>query len=688
MMSSSATPERVARVVARAACSLLVAASFAWFCSASPASTAHAQEPPFGARARANAPTDEARAADPTATSSVVTVDPDAGAQATLDALVLEMPGARARRTGAYGAPSLLSIRGAEPRHNVVLLGDVPLDGVDDGGLDLSTIPASTLERVEVWRGGAPLWWSAGTIGGVVRLVPREPRETGGAVTLGLGSFGLYSVQASVSAAPRGERGLRTLAVAGVTQSAGDFPYADDRGTLLDPTGAVTRHRSNGQLTQSFGLLRLRGPLLGGELDTVALGLGREGGVPGHALRPTRETRRTLARAVLASAWTRSFADDDGERVGRVQLALSASHERSRFTDLFGELGIPSAADDSLTRAGLRLAAERALTSWLGVTGVASYRLESLAPDDALARLANRPSIRHTGALGVEAPLRFEAGGVAVDVRPSARLELAQASLSSLRIEDGPVPVSKSYAVPTARLGASVAPVRWLALTGAVAYGARLPTMLELFGDRGWLLPSVDLRPEHGLGAELGARVRAQHRELRVRAEVHAFVREDRDFIRYVRTSQFQAVAQNIDSAGTRGLELALDARLARYVSLVSALTLLDAVDTTRDRALPLRPATQLYTRLSGRVPRFGLIESIEPYFDVAYVARSAADPANTTIIPARTVLGCGVAVSLRARRATAAFSVSDLADVRGQDLLGFPLPGRTFLMTLTLRAE
>lgn len=650
--------------------------------------TVHAQEGHFHARAHATAPSDEARAADPTATSSVVTVDPDAGAQATLDALVLEMPGARARRTGAYGAPSLLSIRGAEPRHNVVLLGDVPLDGVDDGGLDLSALPASMFERIEVWRGGAPTWWSAGTIGGVVRLVPREPRDTAGGVTLGLGSFGLASAQGSVSVAPHGERGLRTTAVVGVTQSAGKFPYVDDRGTLLVRTDDVTRHRANGQLTQSFGMLRLRAPLSRGELDVIALGVGSAGGVPGHALSPTRDTRRTLARVVLASAWTRVFDDADGERVGRFQLALSASHERARFTDVLGEVGLPRATDDHLTRAGLRVGVEHALTSWLGVTGVASYRLESLAPEDALARLANQPSIRHTGALGVEAPLHFAAGGVLVEVRPSVRLELARASLSSLRSEDSAAPVASDYAVPTARLGAVVAPTRWLALTGALAYGMRLPTMLELFGDRGWLKSASDLRPEHGTTAELGARVRAQHRELRVRGEVHAFVREDRDFIGYVRTSQFQAVAQNLDRARTRGLEVALDARFTRYVSLVSALTLLDAVDTTHDRALPLRPATQLYARLSGRVPRLGLLESIEPYFDVTYVGRSAADVANTTIIPSRIVFGCGVAVSLPARPAVLAFFASDLADVRGQDLLGFPLPGRTFLMTLTVRTR
>ena len=648
-----------------------------------------AQEPRLGARARGTAPSDEAQAADPTATASVVTVDPDAGAQATLDALVLEVPGARARRTGAYGAPSLLSIRGAEPRHNVVLLGDVPLDGVDDGGLDLSTIPASLLARIEIWRGGAPTWWSAGTIGGVVRLVPREPRETGGAVSVGVASFGLYSAQISGSAAPNGTRGLRTMAVAGVTQSTGDFPYRDDRGTLFNPADDVVRRRANGQLTQSFGMLRLRAPLFGGELDVVTLGLGRVGGVPGHAARPTTRARRTLARMVLASSWTRVFRDDAGERTGRLQLALSASHERARFTDAYKEIGqLPSATDDRQTRAGLRLGVEHALTRWLGVTGVASYRLESLMPDDALAFVANRASSRHTGALALELPLRFQPGRVVVELRPSARLELARASLASIRAEDAAMPVASDYVVPTARLGALVAPARWLALTGAVAYGTRLPTMLELFGDRGWLASAPDLLPERGLSAELGVRVRVQHGALRVRGEAHAFVREDRDFIRYVRTSLYQAVAQNIDSARTRGLEFALDVRLARHVSLLSALTLLDAVDTTTNRALPLRPRTQLYARLAGRVPPLGPIASIEPYFDVTYVGQSAADPANTTLIPSRTVLGCGLALSLRARRAVLAFSASDLADVRGQDLLGFPLPGRTLQLTLTLRTD
>jgi vitamin B12 transporter len=651
------------------------------------AGTVRAEEPSLGARASAGRPADRAQQADPTATVSVVEVDAEAGAEQTLDALVLEVPGARARRTGAYGAPSLLSIRGAEPRHNVVLLGDVPLDGVDDGGLDLSTIPAAQLARVEVWRGGAPAWWSAGAIGGLVRLVPRDARVTGASASATAGSFGLFGVQAQASAAPQGTRGPRVTAAAGVTESEGDFPYLDDRGTRFDPRDDVERRRSNARLTQASGLLRLRAPVFGGELDVIALGLGRAGGVPGHALRPTTTTHRTLARALVAAAWTREAHDDDGVREGRVQLALAASHERARFTDRDAQTGLlPRATDDRLTRASLRFAVERRLRDWLALTGVASYRLEALGPSDALARLPNQPSTRHTGAFALEAPLRFRPGGVALTVRPSARVELARASLASIRAEDAPDAVTRDFLVPSARLGAELAAARGLSLSAAASLGARLPTMVELFGDRGWLASAVTLRPERGVGAELGVRTRLAHGPLRVRGEVHAFWREDRDFIRYTRTSQFQAVAQNVDAARSRGLEFALDARIDRRIGIVSALTLQEAIDLSRDRALPLRPAVQLYARASGSLPPFGPIASLEPWVDVTHVGAVAADPSNLAQIPARTVFGCGLALTSRARDLVLAGSVTDLADVRGQDLLGFPLPGRTFAATLTLR--
>ena len=73
-------------------------------------------------------------------------------------------------------------------------------------------------------------------------------------------------------------------------------------------------------------------------------------------------------------------------------------------------------------------------------------------------------------------------------------------------------------------------------------------------------------------------------------------------------------------------------------------------------------------------------------FFRVLYVGQSYADPANLVVLTARTELGAGVGVDMFESRLGLSFRVDDLADVRGQDLLGFPLPGRRFTGRLSVR--
>ena len=71
----------------------------------------------------------------------------------------------------------------------------------------------------------------------------------------------------------------------------------------------------------------------------------------------------------------------------------------------------------------------------------------------------------------------------------------------------------------------------------------------------------------------------------------------------------------------------------------------------------------------------------------VSELAREVAErrpgPADRVVLATR---GLEPGTGRRPSDLVLAGSVTDLADVRGQDLLGFPLPGRTFAATLTLR--
>ena len=89
-----------------------------------------------------------------------------------------EVPGATSLRTGGHGSFVGLSIRASGADHTQVLLGNLPISGADRGAVDLSLLPLSVFERLEVFRGSAPVWIGSGQIGGVLRLHPKTARES------------------------------------------------------------------------------------------------------------------------------------------------------------------------------------------------------------------------------------------------------------------------------------------------------------------------------------------------------------------------------------------------------------------------------------------------------------------------------------------------------------------------------
>ena len=112
--------------------------------------------------------------------------------------VIPESPGCDGARAGGYGAFSeRLAAWRRDQAQTVWLLGDVPLNGPDSGAFDMSLLPLPQFARLEVYRGGAPVWFGQGSIGGVIRVVPREGDASGASAQLGMGSFGLLELRAS-----------------------------------------------------------------------------------------------------------------------------------------------------------------------------------------------------------------------------------------------------------------------------------------------------------------------------------------------------------------------------------------------------------------------------------------------------------------------------------------------------------
>ncbi|NOY91950.1 MAG: TonB-dependent receptor plug domain-containing protein, partial [Deltaproteobacteria bacterium] len=309
----------------------------------------------YGADAVVERPIPASTDEDATAASTRVPVDVRAESLDDTGELLREVPGASPRSFGGLGSFQGLSLRGASLDQTEVLLGELPLGPAGGGAFDLSTIPLATLEAVEVYRGGAPLWLGASGIGGVLRLIPRSSVGVGSSQRLDVGSFGSRGARLMASA---GNRDLSLVSVAGLRHTRGDYGYLDDGGTRLDASDDRRRRRQNGRVDEGYGLMHLRARALGGEVAALFTALGRTGGLTGSPVEEPTRARQTRLRVLGAL----SYAQEDGDAEGpghRLALAASTQFSEDTFADALGEAGLgPRVTDNRSRRVFLRSAYE------------------------------------------------------------------------------------------------------------------------------------------------------------------------------------------------------------------------------------------------------------------------------------------------------------------------------------------
>lgn len=641
----------------------------------------------FGATAVVRAPMAATNGEDATAAGTTVGTRDRGRALEEVGEALIEVPGVRVHSNGGVGSRALVALRGADANHTSVLLGVIPLDTPDAGAFDLGLIPLSALRQVEVYRGGAPVWYGQGSIGGVLRFVPRSGEGRLLQATAGFGSFGRAELR--TTAAVSRARGPRASWFGHVRllRADNDYPYVDDGGTgLAAGTGAATdddriRRQPNADIHATDALMHGGVDLLGGRLSLLLAGHGRVEGIAGPLVRPSPGARRKLVRTLVGLSYEHEAFDADGERRHRLQVVASGSHQRNAMTDLYADIGTSSqvASDDRWERGTLRVAAGRRVLGNLEPTLVASLTEDRYRPDNPLAfSMPPRSSRRRTAALAFEPRLFGRVLGMRAELRPSVR---GAWSRGEVRSNDGIEQTDEARALfaPTYRLAAALEPRSGLTLAGSVASGRRLPSISELFGDRVYQEPNPDLRPERALAADLGVVARGRAGRFGGAVELRGFMLSIADMIRYRRTAQYQAVPENIARGRILGLEVGARGRYGRHLSLAGSMTAMDT-ENAGGHPLPLRAPLQLLLR-----PQFEWMPA-RVFAELQHISYVPLDDAGATHLPARTLLSAGTSVRLLGEHILLEARVHNLTDLRVSDTLGRPLPGRDYRLALTVR--
>lgn len=655
---------------------LLVPAVLAAIATATPSSAQ------FGETARVERPIPATNPLDPTAAGSEVSIRERLVAQTTQQ-LLLESAGTRVVSAGGPGTPFCLRLRGVNCDQIAVMLGDVPISSPDTGLFDLSLVPLEALDGFEVYRGGTPAWLNNGAVGGVLRLLPRryEQNEVGARATGG--SFGTWRANLFGAASTKK---VQLFGTGGAAGSRNDYFYLDDNGTRFDPTDDVERRRENADFTEGFGFANLVAQTSKtSHLDLVFLGLGRDRGEPGPASVGSREARGKTTRLIGTASW---LQEKKGPHPYRLQVAGNYDYGRNRFDDPLGEIGTggPSSIDDRTHAAFGRVAATVEALPWLEITSIAAVRYQVFDPSQE-PQTSQQSSSDRLSVLGT-AEMRFfgEAHGVAMELRPSARLGWTRAMIQGADTTPN-AQTRTSQFLPTFRLGGAIAPLDWLSFRGSISSGYKVPSLLQLFGNGSTVVANPDLVSERSLSFDGGVTARGHRDILSGYASVGAFLTKLEDAIRDRPLSQFAIIYENVASARIRGVEIEVRGGITPHFIIQTEATWTQADDEERGRRLPGQPEWVAFAQPeahSGTLSKW--VSDIMGFFQVAYIGQSFADPANLVVLPGRTVLAVGFGLDLFESRLGLSFRVDDLLDARGQDLLGFPLPGRRYAGRLSYR--
>jgi iron complex outermembrane receptor protein len=622
----------------------------------------------------------EARRRLPTASLSELVTGVSGRAVETLAEVLGEATGVRVQQYGGLGAFSTVSLRGAPPGQVAVFLDGFPITSAGQGVVSLGDLPATAVERIEVYRGLSPLGLGTAAPGGAINLVTTSsPRLR--ELRLARGAFGTWEARGGAG----GQHGpLSGLLHAGYQGSRGDFRYPDDNGTPfnLDDDSLSTRVNDRFDAVTLLASLAWR-PGAGWRVAAREDLFRKAQGVPGLGAVPAVSSHLDL---------TRSLSQIEVDRAGagatpRVRVRAGLDRERTRFRDPDAELGLGRHdTDDRL--GGEQFAVElewSQLPRGLSLATTGSLRAERARPTDAADGYPDPPPSRRATA-GAAATLQWRPLGDRLVVHAAMRRDRLEDRLHWTEAGGLAQASEVRRTLDAPQVGVRVAGPHGLVLRSNWAAARRAPDFLELFGNQGSVLGNPTLRPERARNWDAGGGwSRALPGGLAATVELTHFASRSEDLVVYMRHSQSSVRAENIARARIDGEELSIRLEAPRGIGFTGGLTRM----STRDqgpvpfwagRRLPLRPAVQSFARLDGRRGAFRAAT------DLQYIGDDFLDRANLQRLPDRLLIGASLTVTAKAGGLRFTIEGKNLGDDHVSDVGGFPLPGRAFFAACGIR--
>jgi outer membrane receptor for ferrienterochelin and colicins len=455
---------------------------------------------------------------------------------------------------GGTPAGAGVQLRGFDSRRVLVLIDGQPMVGRVDGNFDLSRLPVSMVERVEIVKGPQSTLYGSEALGGVINIITHRATDPGwsAGITSGAGTQGRLEGGVDL----RWRRGTVGIAIDGGGRGIELAPgIAGDNGTYARRGNGFAAvdwdARPNTRLSASALGVQERQRYRAGQLFRFADNTQLAG-------RLTAAHRFAPANRLTASLHGSTF--DHLSRASTLDEPVPGSGERDRQTLVVGEV------------------------LWNALFGSVAVDAGTQVRDERIT--ADRVSGRHRQVSGVEPFVQASAALGPVTVVPGMRVSWSDRW--------------GRFVAP--RLATMWRPVDAVALRASVGRGFRAPDFKELYIDfvnsgAGYAVQgNPDLKPEESTAYALSG----EYAGRALRGRVGAFLSTYSDFIE---TSEPDAAGtytyRNLDRGTMRGLELEGGFTRGQW-SADAGIDLLRTKDRASATPLLGRPRESLRASLTG----------------------------------------------------------------------------------------
>ncbi|HWK68876.1 MAG TPA: TonB-dependent receptor [Rhizobiaceae bacterium] len=136
-----------------------------------------------------------------------------------------QVPGFSVSRTGSFGGPTQVRVRGTEANHLLVMIDGVEVSETSTGEFDFGSLLVDDIDRIEVLRGPQSAFWGSNAMAGVVNIITRRGERNGfsGSGRAETGTDGTWLGGVSLS----GGGETYDIALSGAFQNTGGFNVSD-----------------------------------------------------------------------------------------------------------------------------------------------------------------------------------------------------------------------------------------------------------------------------------------------------------------------------------------------------------------------------------------------------------------------------------------------------------------------------